>query len=343
MPSSLYNAKVSQTFQTILHFSNPLTANDPTLYPLYDGAGTASSINAGASGAGMGITGNSVIYGALSVTGSLNFNGSITLGSGGNSNNLNDLTILSSGSDVTASVPAEFRAGTIRLEDSSKNYRLIFGNHLSATSEMWVIESNASNNNLYIKRGLSDGTPPLTIDRSTGLVTINSLAVTNSQNTVPTGMLGEFPSLVIPSGWLVCDGAWYTVTQQPNLAQYLSAAYGGQYNGSGVLTAFRVPDYRGLFTRALDFATAGGGSATGRDPQVGRTITSVQSSYAGYNTYSIAQDDGDAQGGGFRSIYILNVNGQSLNATSGPFGPLDIDNKGSIYPANGAVVKCIKT
>lgn len=338
MPSSLYNAKVSQTFQTVLHFSNPLTAGDPTLYPVYDGAGTASSINAGASGAGIGITGNASIYGALSVTGAFNLNGSLNLLGG-----INDLSVLSSGSDVTAIVPGEFRAGTIRLEDSSKNYRLIFGNHLSAISEVWVFETNPTNNNLYIKRGISDANPPISIDRSTGVVTINSLAVNNSANTIPTGMLGEFPSLVIPSGWLVCDGAWYTVVQYPTLAQYLSSAYGGQYNGSGTLTAFKLPDYRGMFTRALDFATAGGGSATGRDPQVGRTVTATQSAYAGYNTYQISQDDGDAQGGAFRSIYRLTINGNTLDSTNGPLGPLNVDNQGSVYPSNAAVVKCIKT
>ena len=212
MSANLYNTKISETYKTVLHFSDPLTAGE-TSQIVYDGQGIATSLSVGASGEGLTVTGDTNIVGSLSVTGNIILEGSITLSG---STNLNDVVILSSGSSTSLVVPYESRTGTLRLEDSSNNFRVIFGNSLSATSELWVVEANSIDNNLYIKRSLTDSNPPIVINRSSGLVTVNTLSVvanegvvSNSQFTGANVQLSTIGFHVLPSGLIM---QWGTET-----------------------------------------------------------------------------------------------------------------------------------
>jgi hypothetical protein len=206
MSANLYNTKISETYKTVLHFSDPLTAGD-TSQIVYDGQGIATSLSVGASGQGLTVTGDTNIVGSLSVTGNLVLDGLITLSG---STNVNDVIFLSSGSSTSLEVPYQMKTGTLRLEDSSNNFRVIFGNSLSATSELWVIETNSLDNNLYIKRSLTDSNPPLVINRSSGLVTVNTLSVvanqgvvSNSQFTGTNLQLSTIGFQVLPSGLIM--------------------------------------------------------------------------------------------------------------------------------------------
>jgi microcystin-dependent protein len=57
----------------------------------------------------------------------------------------------------------------------------------------------------------------------------------------------------VPSGWLLCDGTSYALTDYPDLATAISPTYGG--DGTSV---FNVPDFTNRFPRGNTYATSGG-------------------------------------------------------------------------------------
>lgn len=112
---------------------------------------------------------------------------------------------------------------------------------------------------------------------------------------LPSGTLIDFAGTVEPSGWLLCDGRELLKTS-PTYASLFAAvgiAY-GETNGSGGAgtTHFRLPDFRGRFSRYNDnMGTARG--AANRD------------------TSSRASDKSqeDAMQGHFHEVRSANTNG----------------------------------
>jgi microcystin-dependent protein len=67
-------------------------------------------------------------------------------------------------------------------------------------------------------------------------------------NGVPPGSVSAYAvATSVPSGWLLCDGTQYNISDYPTLGALLGNTYGG--DGS---TTFNVPDYRGFFLRGYD-------------------------------------------------------------------------------------------
>ncbi|HCN3155665.1 TPA: tail fiber protein [Escherichia coli] len=102
---------------------------------------------------------------------------------------------------------------------------------------------------------------------------------------LPVGVPIPWPSATPPTGWLKCNGAAFTASQYPKLAQ----AY----------PALRLPDLRGEFIRGWD---------DGRGVDQGRTLLSNQSdAFASHNHYirttssvTSSTDDGDPARGQIR-------------------------------------------
>lgn len=87
------------------------------------------------------------------------------------------------------------------------------------------------------------GSPPL------GIVVTSSRVYWEGYETSPPGTVINWtaaPQVLIPPGWLVCDGSLYSVTQY----DLLFAVIGYNYGGSG--SSFGVPDYRGYVTAGAD-------------------------------------------------------------------------------------------
>ncbi len=79
----------------------------------------------------------------------------------------------------------------------------------------------------------------------------------------PVGAVTAFAGVVVPAGWLICDGSAVSRTTYATLFTTIGNAWG---NGDGV-TTFNVPDLRGRFLRGAD-------SGAGRDPDAaGRTAS----------------------------------------------------------------------
>lgn len=75
------------------------------------------------------------------------------------------------------------------------------------------------------------------------------------------GMVTIWPTLVVPTGWILCDGLGVSRTTYASLFGVIGTTYGA---GDGS-TTFNVPDLRGLFLRGLDegrgYDTNDGGAA----------------------------------------------------------------------------------
>jgi microcystin-dependent protein len=86
----------------------------------------------------------------------------------------------------------------------------------------------------------------------------NPTAVTGSTfaGSVPSGAILPFAYNVtsgnIPAGWLLCDGATYTVAAYPTLGDLLGNTYGGSTG------TFAVPNLKGLFIRGAGTQTVSG-------------------------------------------------------------------------------------
>jgi microcystin-dependent protein len=76
-----------------------------------------------------------------------------------------------------------------------------------------------------------------------GPLTVNSRIKDVSGFLVPVGTVVPFAGIVIPQGWLACDGTLYAMASRPDLNE-LRQALGSTYGGDGV-SNFKVPDLRG--------------------------------------------------------------------------------------------------
>jgi microcystin-dependent protein len=83
-----------------------------------------------------------------------------------------------------------------------------------------------------------------------------SVSILSGATAVPSGAVLPFAynvtSGTLPAGWLLCDGAVYTVAAYPTLGALLANTYGGS---SGT---FAVPNLSGLFIRGSGTQTTGG-------------------------------------------------------------------------------------
>jgi hypothetical protein len=161
---------------------------------------------------------------------------------------------------------------------------------------------------------------PISISGNAATATsaVSAQTAQTAVNGVPAGCIMAWPNSTPPSGWLECNGQ--------------STA---GYSALAAVVGSTVPDLRGQFIR---------GWSNGSSVDSGRALNSSQTAYAGSNKFQISQDDGDAQGGSFRSIYRLAINDNWLDATFGPFGPINVDtNAGDTRPVNKALMYIIKT
>ncbi len=91
----------------------------------------------------------------------------------------------------------------------------------------------------------------------TGLTTRYGLLATNTTTMVPTnhsplGLIAPFAGSVVPTHWLLCDGAAVGRATYANLFGVISTTYGV---GDGS-TTFNVPDLRGRIPMGIDGAAA---------------------------------------------------------------------------------------
>ena len=159
---------------------------------------------------------------------------------------------------------------------------------------------------------------------------------------IPSGAVVPFAynatSGTVPSGWLLCDGAVYTVAAYPDLGALLGNTYGGSTG------TFGVPDLRGYFVRGA--GTNGDGTASG-------TFGTKQASAFASHTHTATVTDpghthttnanvisaGSGLGGGSQSRTLVATNN---SATTGITVSNASTGGAETRPANIAMVYCIK-
>lgn len=293
--SNLTGKRVSTTFRGLLHFPKSI---EPSLAKqvVHDGMGTPTALTLGGDTMGMDVSGDVSTTGSISaksnfsVDGIATIGGNVTLTNGGN---INDVSILSSGSSVSLRSPSAAEVGKLRIRETSSDYELLFGNPTVTDKNLFsVIVKNDSSNNLYIKNSYSDVdvNAPLWINRSTGEVNIRSLRVNNiktdpppgttpppgqqtnygdpNRNVLPAGMICMFPTLGIPNGWIPCDGKSHDKRTLPELFAVIDYNYSVLKSGN----MFQVPDYRGLFVRSVDYKRTDEASHAFIDPDEERNL-----------------------------------------------------------------------
>lgn len=140
-----------------------------------------------------------------------------------------------------------------------------------------------------------------------------------SPTAVITGMQGFFPVTTAPTGWLKANGAVVSRTTYNALFAVIGTSYGA---GDGS-TTFKLPDWRGLFTRALD---------DGRGYDASRVINTEQASANLAHTHTV---NGSIQlyGAPNQGSGVLTQIGGSDTGSSGG---------GESRPINIALLACIR-
>lgn len=149
---------------------------------------------------------------------------------------------------------------------------------------------------------------------------------TSSIVTTATGTILTFSNVVVPTGFLECNGAAISRTVYANLFAVIGTLYGV---GDGS-TTFNIPDLRGEFIRGFD---------NGRGVDSGRTIGSWQvdmfetheHNIVGVNGWSVSGSGGITYTSG--AAYGANVYAGAPR--SGSFGE-------ETRPRNVAMMYCIK-
>jgi microcystin-dependent protein len=84
-----------------------------------------------------------------------------------------------------------------------------------------------------------------------GLKQISKASLFYNVATVPVGAVFPFAGIIIPNGYLLCDGSEVTQTDYPELFAIIQFTYKAQSQLSGLGT-FALPDLRGRFPLGLD-------------------------------------------------------------------------------------------
>ena len=253
---SLCGVGVSVSYRGLLHFPKGID-NSLVKQVVYDGVGVPTSLSLGGGSTGATLSGNLEVTGNVTSNNSV-VNGSLTVGNEIKSTSnvvFNDLTILSSGSDISIKTTKTIESGSFRIKRSTGNYEFIFGNsdNLSDPNLFTFKVDGDSTKNFYLKSDYAalDTESPFWINRTTGEVNIKKLKTDNIlnntvsngknsyRNVIQPGTVVMFASSAVPDGYLKCNGAIYNISEYSELYTAI-----GQNHKTLVIdtnTQFQVP------------------------------------------------------------------------------------------------------
>ena len=158
---------------------------------------------------------------------------------------------------------------------------------------------------------------------SGGIVNISNLNVSYTFNLIPPGTIFTFASIIIPDGYLLCDGSTLPISRYQDLYDTIGTLY--NTIPAPPVGTFNIPDFRGYFIRGFD--------STGIiDP--GRLYGSKQLDELRAHTHTV--DAGFAGFGSSTNPQLNNNANSSVPQTSGSTGGAET------RPKNIAINICIK-
>lgn len=108
-----------------------------------------------------------------------------------------------------------------------------------------------------------DPSSPIPINVNANGLSIDGIPA--SVDAVPTGTVLDFAGVIVPSGYLLCEGQEIDRAVYPDLDAVLSTTWGAYTDGAGNpgLTHFRLPDYRGRTSIGAGTGIGDGSSGNG--------------------------------------------------------------------------------
>jgi hypothetical protein len=254
---SLSGSSVSLSYRGLLHFPKGID-NSLAKQVVYDGVGVPTALTLGGGSMGASLSGNLDVAGDINVDSNVTIKGSLSVGTNIRSVSavaFNDLTVLSSGSDVSLRASKGVESSFFRIRRTSGNYELFFGNPDNLTTpNLFTVKVNGdSTNNFYIKSDYSalDTLAPFWINRSTDEVNIKTLKTDNIINTISVsgknayrhtiqpGTVTMYASSAVPDGYLKCDGSIYIINDYTDLYSVIGQQHKLASFDTG--TQFQVP------------------------------------------------------------------------------------------------------
>ena len=177
----------------------------------------------------------------------------------------------------------------------------------------------------------------------------------------PTGTIISFMGIIVPAGYLKCDGSTYNISLYPYLAKHFEDNFGlTNYFGGDGTTTFKVPDLRGEFLRGTGLNShvnsdiglgEGNGAAVGEHQSA--TIVNAGFAYGGTTNNGKVSFRGNANSDGNLSLvqfvdsYIAADGSASFKQVMTTAGtvqntPATAVQFGTIKPTNTSVLYCIK-
>lgn len=185
------------------------------------------------------------------------------------------------------------------------------------------------------------------------VVTISTSELTNlitkiveEKSGVPTGNVISQMGNEAPTGYLICDGTTYNISDYPILANYIKDQFGSyNYFGGDGQTTFAVPDLRGEFLRGTDTATrnTGTGAAVGVHQNPTQHINSYIGNYGKQMYSTIKAGDGSLYNANMDKGFSGNTGMIVINGTYGTNSSYStISTTYTSRPTNTSVLYCIK-
>jgi hypothetical protein len=191
--SSFYGKNVSDTFKTLIHFGETVTSDG--VKDVFDGQGIKTSVSLGISGSGLSVSGAISGDSSLSIASDVTIGGNINLPT---QSTVNDLIINPTNSQYSIETEKSAAFGTIRIEDSTNKYQLIFGSR-SLPDYKWKVDVD-TDNTLNFRRN-SETVPPMYLDSADGSVHIKTLVLATPPQITTTPVSATNDSDVLVLGY----------------------------------------------------------------------------------------------------------------------------------------------
>jgi len=246
-------------------------------------------------------------------------------------------------------------------DDTGTGDGFIVGNFPSSTPNTWRNWARIKSDQTAFA-GSVTATNVYTSNQPTAIneLTRKDYVDTQAKNAAPPGTVAFFATTTAPAGWIKANGAVLRQADYHALFTVLPKQSNNNtiwWQSTDGPSNFRIPDLRGQFIRgwndgigAANYATTPTSTLPVPTTDAGRSFGNTQVAYAGYNTFSVAFDDGDDRIASQKSIFNMTINGSLLgtrntggNNYSYTGGPIDVGTKpGDTRPTNIALLACIK-
>lgn len=219
--------------------------------------------------------------------------------------------------------------------------------HASIDTQLTLAAAYPAGTRLICVQNEPNASLPRPLLQSNNLADLTSLPVARKNlgvpsiadlnDLLPVGFVTMDAGISLAGGWLPCNGAVVKIVNYPALYARIGNTFNRPGSGADGVTTFQLPDFRGLFPRALD-------EGRGIDPN--RAAGSEQADALGYHQHMFGSDDqislfgyeNAGPGFGYDANSGLAGDGRNLRTKQDPAYPMSTETR----PKNFAIRFVIK-